>query len=652
MSWQSILKQAGYPLTALILDFETFWDKDYTLKKLSTVEYIYDKRFEITGLGIEILNETGPIFFLPDKVKDFINQIEWNKITVVGQNLRFDCSILSKHFGIVPRYTVDVRDLDRIWDARSKHSLAYMAKKWKAPKPKGIIEQFKGFHWTGMDEKKRQELEEYTKTDVGIESFLFQKLLPLVPNPEIELPLATQTLHLFLNPQIEIDADLGQELKQQMQLEMLKPLETLRDVGLDYGHEDISGNISFLKILNQELPENERVPMKAGKNGMIPALAREDAGMCYLLQHEKENVRQLATARLAVKSWPLHIKRVDSLMSQAAYSNGKIGAPLSYYAGHLGRWGGTEKINLQNLGGRGRGGHDIHPLIGQIRQMLKAPIGFVFGIADFAQIEVRILAWLAEQDDLVQGFAEGKDVYSEFGKNAFDWQVRKPKSDDPKPLYQELMIKRGFCKDTILGAGYGMGALKFYDRCRANKDLRPALDSGEYDFEFIDKLIKTYRSRYAKIPEFWRQVEKAWKFITKYPKEEIYFPHSGKLHFWHEDKATFIGLPSGRFIRYPYASVNNKGNLLYRWGKLWGGSITENIVQAVARDILAEALLRLQDAGYNILFHSHDEAICLFENSIADLWLKGMLNIMSKRPKWAKGLPLAVEGKLIERYEK
>jgi len=471
------------------------------------------------------------------------------------------------------------------------------------------------------------------------------------------LPLATQTLHLFLNPQIEIDANLGNELKQQMQLEMLKPLETLREKGFDYSHEDISGNISFVEILNRELPDNEQVPMKSGKKGMIPALAQEDEGMRYLLGHEKEIVRLLAEARVAIKSWPLHIARVDNILNQAACSDGKIGAPLSYYAGHLGRWGGTEGINLQNLGGRGRG-KPIHPLIGQVRQMLKAPNGFIFGIPDYSQIEARILAWFAGQDNLLQTFREGKSPYSEFATELFQCPVRKPEDTDPEPVRKQLAVQYGFGKDAILGCGYGMGTNKFYARCRENINLRPLFDSGEYDWDFIDKLIKTYRSKYSKIPEFWRKVEKAWKFVTKYPKERISLdftkPYSTdcSLTFYHQDKATFIGLPSGRFIRYPYATVNKQGDLLYRWGHLWGGSITENIVQATARDILAEALLRLENAGYNLLFHSHDEAICLLNKSSADLWLQGMINIMSHVPYWAIGLPISVEGKLCERYEK
>jgi DNA polymerase len=428
----------------------------------------------------------------------------------------------------------------------------------------------------------------------------------------------------------------------------------------------------FVDILANVLPPGEFLPMKSGKKGQIVQLAQNDEGCSYLLHHSNPKIRQLMQARLAVKSWPLHIKRVQKLMSQAKVRGGKIGSPISYYGAHTGRWSGTEGINLQNLGGRGRG-KPIHPLIGQVRQMLKAPQEQLFGIGDYVQVEARVLAWLAGQDDLVKGFTDGKDIYSEFATGLFKTPVRKAVENDPEPIRKMLIIRRGFGKDTILGCGYGMGASLFFERCQTNPDLCSAFNSGEYDFAFIEKLIKMYRTKYAKIPEFWRNVEKAWRFVTKYPREIQYFgqrptheitkfkgcsiqgyekfsDNEPLLKFYHQNKATFIELPSGRYLRYPYASVNSEGQCKYRWGNnLWGGFLVENIVQAIARDILAEAILRLLDAEYNVLFTSHDEVICLLKDESE---LKQMLGIMCVVPAWATGLPINVEGCITERYKK
>lgn len=669
LMWRKVLKKAGYSTTALTLDFETYFDDDYSLKKLSTVEYIFDSRFEITGLGIQKLD--NPIeFYFPNKINFLLEKLKTQfgsnleKCTLVGQNLKFDALILWK-FGITPKYTVDIRDLSRHLDARNKHSLEALAKRWDAPKLKGDTKQFKGLHWADMNQEQKQTLEEYGKGDIEIETFLFKKLLPLISNPQLELPLATQTLHLYLNPQIQIDFELGEKLKKEMRLEMVKPLKDLYDLGIDCSEQEISGDISFLNLLNQHLDKNEQVPMKQGKNGAIPALAREDEGMKYLLEkHHNKKVRALAAARLAISSWPLHIKRVKSLENQAKTHNGKIGGALTYYAGHTGRWGGTEGTNLCNLGGRGRKGKGTHPLIREVRHMLCAPDAFVFGLGDFAQIEFRINAWFSGQEDILQAFREGRDLYSEFAtEDLFKQPIRKPQKDDPEPLARMLTFKRGFAKDGMLGFGYGMGTNRLYSDCRANDALRPAFDSGEYDWDFIDKLIKKLRARYFKIPEFWRTVEKAWKFVTKYPKERFLYDiklakpagmiiYNPCLDFYNQNGTTIIQLPSGRNLYYPKASVNKWGDLLYRWGKLWGGSITENIVQSVARDILAEALLRLEDAGFNILWHVYDEVICLLLKSSAEKDLQKMIEIMEIVPDWAQGLPIAVEGKLSERYKK
>jgi len=454
--WKEVLHRAGYPTTVIVVDFETFFSKDYTLKKMSTVEYVCDPRFEITGLGVQRIGKKTLFLPGPDTTEKWLLRLntEWgpmlSNFTVVCQNSKFDCLILKEHFGIVPKYTIDLIDLDRMWDSRARHNLKTMAERWDAPTPKGDTMQFKGYRWDDMSPEMRKDLADYCKNDVDIEAHLFQKLLPLIPNPEIELPLAAQTLRLFLNPQIKIDVELGEKLKRDMRLEVLKPRLELRKLGVPASKTSISKNKKFVELLGRYTD----VPMKPGKNGLIPALAKDDAGLRTLQNHRLQEVRLLADARQKMKSWPLHIARVDRLMNQAKARGGLIGAPLNFYGAHTGRWSGGEKTNLQNLGGRGRGGSGTHRLIQQVRNILVAPPGYVFGVVDYAQIEARMLAWMAGQDDLVQGFANGEDIYSAFATTLFSAPVRKPKETDPGPVKKLLTIRRGFGKDGILGCGY------------------------------------------------------------------------------------------------------------------------------------------------------------------------------------------------------
>jgi len=339
-----------------------------------------------------------------------------------------------------------------------------------------------------------------------------------------------------------------------------------------------------------------------------------------------------------------------------------------FITGNTGRWSGGEKINLQNLGGRGRAGAGTDPLISAMRGLLCAPDGATFLIVDSAQIEARILSWIAGQQDLIDGFARGEDIYSVFATQLFGCEVRKPIKTDSDSDRKILKIKRGFGKDAILGNGYGLGANTSFQRCRENNDLRPMFDSGEYDWDFIDKLIKTYRRTYAEIPKFWGTVEKAFKWVTKYPHEVISYMSDYKLHkgeseatahslltFWNQNGTVHLQLPSGRILMYRHCTVKSQGGyskIKWHWGTLWGGAITENIVQSIARDALGVWILKFEENNLPVVLTSHDEIVSLVPKTGAEEKLQLAINIMSSELDWAKGLPLDAEGELSSAYEK
>lgn len=300
-----------------------------------------------------------------------------------------------------------------------------------------------------------------------------------------------------------------------------------------------------------------------------------------------------------------------------------------------------------------------------------------FIIADYAQIEARVLSWLAGQDDLTADFAAGKDIYSQFATQLFGVPIRKPVDDDPEPVVKYLKIKRGFGKDAILGCGYGMGAGTFYDRCLANNSLRPLFDSGQYDLLFISKLIKAYRNTYTKIPQLWRTIEKAFRWVIKYPNAVIYYYHPAKclkqhygpdiaakkndvepenkiLTFYNTDGTVCVQLPSSRALFYPHARIKTNGKgLAYHWANnVWGGFLVENIVQAISRDILGEALLEVHNKVCPVVLHSHDELVCLSPKKDEAVNRTKIGMIMEHTPHWCEGLPVAVEIETSEVYKK
>lgn len=300
-----------------------------------------------------------------------------------------------------------------------------------------------------------------------------------------------------------------------------------------------------------------------------------------------------------------------------------------------------------------------------------------FIIADYSSIEARVLSWLAGQDDLTADFANNIDAYSKFATRLFGVPIRKPVEDDPEPVATYLTVKRSFGKDAILGCGYGMGAGTFYDRCLSNDSLRPLFDAGTYDMLFISKLIKTYRGTYKAIPQLWRTIEKAFRWVIKYPKAVVYFYHPAEclrrhyapdiaakkndvepenkvLTFHNCDGTVCIRLPSSRVLFYPHARIKNDGKgLAYHWSNnLWGGFLVENIVQAISRDILGEALLVVHDTVCPVVLHSHDELVCPSPKKDAGHNSLVIRGIMEHVPHWCEGLPIAVEIEISEVYKK
>jgi len=360
---QETLQLVGYPVDYLVVDFESYHDAKYSLNKMSIIEYVRDKRFELLGCGI-YSSIDGNRRYIPPNGLEIIKNIAYKEVVIVVKNAKFDVLILQEIFGIVPPYVIDIEDLSRHLDSRDKHSLKHLAKKHGVGL-KGCTEDFKNLHWDSMTPKQRQALEEYCLNDIELEHQLFELLLPQLTNPALEIPLMRHTLDIYLTPRIVFDFVKADELIEAMYKELWSVVDKTGEV-----ERGISGNISFQKLLQAALGD-EKIPIKRGKRENIPALAQGDEGRKKMLEHPNEQVRLLMEARIAVRSWPLHIKRVRSLIAQAKAWGGKLGVPLKYYGGHTGRWSGTGGINLQNLGGKGRG-KAIHPLIAAVRGLLKA----------------------------------------------------------------------------------------------------------------------------------------------------------------------------------------------------------------------------------------------------------------------------------------
>ena len=267
--------------------------------------------------------------------------------------------------------------------------------------------------------------------------------------------------------------------------------------------------------------------------------------------------------------------------------------------------------------------------------------GSRFIVADFSAIEARVIAWFAGEEWRLRVFEEGKDIYCASASQMFHVPVEKNGVNGH-------LRQKGKIAELALGYGGSVGALK----------AMGATAMGIPEAE-LKPLVDAWRSSNPNITKFWWSVDRAVKYVVSTKQ-----PYSGYgLKFSYEKGILFIELPSGRRLAYvrPRMGVNNFGSdcVTYeglgsakKWERIesYGPKFVENIVQATARDILAEAMQRLSRAGFKITMHIHDEVVLEVPRGMSSV--EEVCSIMGETPAWAKGLNLRADGYECEFYKK
>jgi DNA polymerase len=274
-----------------------------------------------------------------------------------------------------------------------------------------------------------------------------------------------------------------------------------------------------------------------------------------------------------------------------------------------------------------------------MRGLIKATSGNKFLIADYSSIEARVLAWLANETFLLEAYIQGEDVYKKMAASIYGCTIEEVDTH-----------KRFFGKQVILGAGYSMGPKRFRDRCKDFGVIIPASEA--------TRIIDLYRESVPKIAHYWKRVDfAAIKAVST--KQPVF---AGKCVFKIEKDFLKIELPSGRALSFyePRISESDWGTPKVTFtgffnGKaiaesLYGGLITQNICQAIARDLLCNGMLESEDNGYPIVLHCHDEAVSMIQTGVGSIG--DYIDQLCKLPDWAQGLPLAAEGEEATRYKK
>lgn len=278
-----------------------------------------------------------------------------------------------------------------------------------------------------------------------------------------------------------------------------------------------------------------------------------------------------------------------------------------------------------------------------IRNMIIPQKGYEFFDADYSAIEARLLAWLAGETDTLLNYQRGVDVYKIMASKIYNISVKEINED-----------QRYMGKKVELGAGYGLGHVKFKNVCY-NEDI-------EISEDFAKTVINIYRQSHPDIVSFWYELEAAAIEAVQRPNSIV---TCRKIAFMRKDKLLMMRIPSGRklyyykpFLKEKETKVGRKVVLHYlgqKTGKAiiettYGGKLCENATQAAARDILAEAMVRLENKNYETVLTVHDEILCEVQKNTKDF--QEFIDTVQIQPQWALDLPLKVSAWRGDRYHK
>ena len=608
------------------IDFETYYDREYSLSKMTTEAYVRDPRFEVIGVCVKV-NDFPTDWYSGDNVGKFLNSLDYSDKAILAHNTAFDGAILSWHYGIKPKFWLDTMSMARpLHNATVGGSLKALASHYKLGEKGDEVFNNLGRHRKDFTPEQLDRYAAYCIKDVDLTYQLFQKLK--VGFPVSELMVIDQTLRMYTQPVIQLDTDVLAQHLEKVKADKRKLIEDLSLKGLseDKVKKALMSNQIFAKLLTTVGVEPPmKTSLRTGKETY--AFAKTDKEFTALLDHPDPRMQNLVAARLGTKS-TIEETRTENLMKVA--ERGALPIMLNYYGAHTGRFSGGDKLNLQNL-----------PRNGAIRSALTAPIGEILVACDSSQIEARMVAYIAGQHDLVQAFREGRDVYSEFASEVYGKKVTKADK-----------IERFVGKTCILGLGYGMGHVKF----RNTLALGQGGISVDIDENEAQRIVRLYRQKNHKIVSLWNKCGHALTTMVA--------GGSGNITDLLPFDSNGIILPSGLRIQYNAlrqtpdgfeyiadartykklvkARVTTGEEITIDWTRIYGGKVTENVVQALARIVVAEQMASIGQS-YHVAFQVHDEIIisCLEEEKTHAQEL--VERRMSTPPRWARDLPVACE---------
>lgn len=609
------------------IDFETFWTRDYSLTKLSEVDYILSPLFQPIMCAVKLGDGPTQVYVGDANIRAAFAVIDWDNVALLSHNMRFDGAIMCWRYGITPRLYLDTLSMARAMTHAytGKSSLAVVAKHLGFPPKGSAVNAAQGLRLEDFGAAQLAEYAEYCAHDADLCRMIFDRLKREgFPNSEIRV--IDLVIRMFVAPQASLNiAKLTQYLGA-VQAEQYACFQ--RVAYLDKAI--FSSNAKFAELLESF---GVTVPKKVSPTtgAVVPALARNDWAFKELVADESQPaiVQVLLACRLNVKS-TIAETRTKTLINLARYATLGMPVPYRYWGAHTGRLSGDGGFNFANLQ---RGS--------PIRDAIEAPLGMRIVHRDSSQIEARMVAWLAGCDSLTQAFAEGRDVYCEFATKFYG-----------RKISRENERERFTGKTAVLSLGYNAGSKRF----RHALYIGQGGVSVELTEDEAREIVDFYRTTYREIPQLWARMHDLLGVMALKPNTNLSYDTNVSPVLTLSHTRDTITLPSQMKLRYPRLRTvrdeEGRDQFVYdgpyaneATKKIYGGKLTENVVQALARIVVSDAMLWVhRETGKHPIMSTYDSLDYCVPEHEAEAFNALLERAFARVPTWCLGLPLASEG--------
>lgn len=680
----------------VVLDFETYWDsKDYTLSKIGPISYIRDSRFS-SQLMSYIATDASTMTYDRVRVAEHDNipavlaalKLDAPDVVTVAHNGNgFDFLILSEIYHVVPRIAIDTMCMER-WTGVSRiqnESLKSMAKFFQCgEKVEGTVIS-DGRKWPDdFTPDERTAFIQYCRNDTEQCFLSFKAMLPFVTADA--LLFSSITAKMACNPVLRLDDDMLTAYLNELSDKVTKARTDINRMFMFKSDEDflkaIRSSASFVKmleLLGRKPPmkysvaksETKRKKLEAkGKTNLseedyavyTPALAKSDLDFVAMASDADERVALLVRTRLENNS------SIQRSRAETFHALAKSGRPmpvmLNAFKAHTSRYtagnseGSSDKLNLQNLSKR-------DPSQLTLRKAVQAPEGMALVACDSSQIEARILAYVANETELVDAFRRGADPYADLAEKIFQIPSEKihkgAKSGDKK-----LKAYRNVGKTGILSAGYGVGWRKYADTL-LRQGVRLSSDIDQH-YEMAHHAHNVYRASNLNIVAFWDTCQTVIKAMYLGYSGEFGGPNDNIFQYsvapicGRDDVPTIIG-PNKYTLRYfklscEVSEKNNREEYYYTRvkgkselkTKIYGGALAENLCQYLAFALLQWQACRMTEQGIRLIANIHDSFLAICPEDEAEHTKSVMESCMSSVPDWLGDFPVACEAEIGKDY--